>query len=194
MRYLRYITIGIILCAILAVVELMTPVHLMRKVQTNELIIGQLSFDLFFYLLIYTLYSDFKSKVSFALMLLCWVSVDFISYSGVSFGYKKHLWLSLFNLFTCTFMLLQYKHNVSAAKCFAIMASLQLFMVLNWFHGHNQTILYLNYHYIVAGINILTISTLIRWDGLLRIRANIIYHIGIICINIRYAFARRFYI
>lgn len=191
---MRKPNIWMIICIFAILVATTTILVHQRQIKLNFFDAGQALFDLQFYIVSTLLYYSFKSKSNFWALMICWVSMDAVGRSGLASGFEKNSWYALFNLFTCTFMLLQYKHNVSAAKCFAIMASLQLFMVLNWFHGHNQTILYLNYHYIVAGINILTISTLIRWGGLLRIRANIIYHIGIICINIRHAFARRFYI
>mgnify|MGYP003680029992 CR=1 FL=1 len=164
------------------------------KNQINLSNAGQILFDLQFYIVSTLVYYSFKSKSSFWVLMLFWVSMDAVGRSGLASGVEKHAWYALFSLFTCTFTLSQYKPNIPAATCFAIMGATQLFMVLNWFHGHNQTILYINYHHIIAGINILTISTLIKWDGLLRLRADIIYMLRVLWINFTHVFARRFYI
>lgn len=191
---MRKPNVWMIICIFAILVMITTILVHQKRINLNFFDAGQALSDLQYYIVSTLLYYSFKEKSNFWALMICWVSMDVVGRAGLASGFEKNSWYALFNLFTCTFMLLQYKHNVSAAKCFAIMASLQLFMVLNWFHGHNQTILYINYHYIVAGINILTISTLIKWDGLLRLRADIIYMFRVLWINFTHVFARRFYI
>ena len=185
----KLLILGILICAILAKATTI-QVHL-SLININP---DQISSGLPFYSIAILLLYKFKSKKMFYCLIFYWLSMDFIGYSGVAFGIEKNAWYALFSLFTCTFTLSQYKPNVPAARCFAIMGATQLLMVNNWINGHNQTILYLNYDYIIAGINILTISTLIKWDGLLRFRANIIYMFRVLWINFTHVFARRFYI
>ena len=165
-----------------------------RKINLNFFNASQLANDLQYYIISTLLYFSFKSKSGFWSLMFFWVSMDTVGRTGIATGIEKNAWYALFSLFTCTFTLSQYKPNVPAARCFAIMGATQLLMVNNWINGHNQTVLYLNYDYIIAGINILTISTLIKWDGLLRLRADIIYMLRVLWINFTHVFARRFYI
>ncbi len=191
---MRKPNVWMIICIFAILAMAMTiQVHQIKN-QINLFNASQVLSDLHYYIVIIILFYSFKSKSGFWSLAVFWLSMDFIGHSGIISGIEKHAWYALLSLFTCTFTLSQYKPNVPAARCFAIMGATQLFMVLNWFHGHNQTILYINYHHIVAGINILTISTLIKWNGLLRLRADIIYMLRVFWINFTHVFARRFYI
>ena len=172
---MRYLIIGVLLCAILAVSKMTNHLLSPQIINLNSNYMIDTVYDLSIYLLIPLLYSQFKNKVLLYVLLLCWISMDTVSYSSLFYGWKKHAWYAIFNLITLSYFAIQYKRNVNIIISFGIMVAFQIFMILDWFNGDSKTILYTNYHSILTGIHLLTISTLVRWDGLFRFRENIIY-------------------
>ena len=176
---MRYLTIGIILCAILAVT--MTESHHLTLIQAaKNLPLNQVVFrfiyDLSLYIIpVFFIYS-FKKKEFFYSLIFYWVSLDVIGYSGVIFGWEKHAFFAIFSLITLSYFSIQYKRNVNIIISFGIMVLFQLFMILDWFNGDSETILYNNYHYILTGIHLLVISTMVKWTIIDRFRAYLDYY------------------
>lgn len=183
---MRYLTIGILLCAILAVT--MTESHHLNleslSISAKNLELKQVVFrfiyDLSLYIIPISLFHSFKDRNFFYALLFYWLTLDVVGYSGFIYGWEKHAFFSIFSLITLSYFAIQYKRNVNIVISFGIMVAFQLFMIVDWFNGDDQTILYTNYHYILTGIHLLTISTLIRWTALLRLRAYIVYYIGLL--------------
>lgn len=175
---MRYLTIGIILCAILAA-DKMTN-HLLNQIRDQvssyNVIMYQTLFDLSFYLIPPVLLYQFKERVYFYALIFCWISMDAVTYSGIARGWEKHAWYAIFNLITLSYFAIQYKRNVNIIISFGIMVLFQLFMILDWFNGDSETVLYDNYHYILTGIHLLIISTMVKWTIINRCRAYFDYY------------------
>lgn len=178
---MQYLIIGVLLCAILAVTT-MENHHLILIQAAKNLPLNQVIFrfiyDLSLYIIpVFFIYS-FKKVEFFYSLVFYWVSLDVIGYSGVILGWEKHAFFAIFSLVTLSYFAIQYKHNVNIVISFGIMVLFQIAMVMDWFNGNSETILYTNYHYILTGIHLLIISTMVKWTIISRCRAYLDYYCG----------------
>tara|TARA_R100000951_G_C2615629_1_gene172656 strand:- start:524 stop:1141 length:618 start_codon:yes stop_codon:yes gene_type:complete len=194
--------VGIILCAILAAANL-TNLQLNLVKALGELNssaqVSELIYEFSVYILIPALYKAFKSKAQMYALLLCWLSCDIYFYvnipsvlnsidalSGMINGSSFYIGYATFYLITLTFISLQQNCNVSTALSFGIMFSFQLAMAADFIYAPSETFLSKNYHYILTGIHLLIVSTMVRWEIIARIRANIKYGFLVVRIRIGY--------
>lgn len=174
---MRYLTIGILLCAILEAAQMESHhQNLMLAARDLNHVISVIINDLILYVVVMALYPSFNSQKSFLMLIVCWISMDFIAYTGMAYGWEKHSFYAIFNLITLSYFAIQYKRNVKIVISFGIMVLFQLFMILDWFNGDSQTVLYVNYHYILTGIHLLIISTMVKWTIIDRCRAYLDYY------------------
>ena len=191
--------IGVILCAVTALQKnqslkqtlLASLKNLNQNFSFLELLTGISS-----YLLFPLFYKSFKSKPQMYALLLCWLSCDIYFYvnipsvlnsisalSGMINGSSFYIGYATFYLITLTFIALQQNCNVFTVLSFGIMFSFQLAMTADFIYAPSETFLSKNYHYILTGIHLLIISTMVRWEIIARIRANIKH--GFLVVRIR---------
>lgn len=191
--------IGVILCAVTALqknqslkqVLLASLKNLNQNFSFVELLTG-----ISVYLIFPLFYKSFKSKSQMFALLLCWLSCDIYFYvnipsvlnsidslSGMVNGSSFYIGYATFYLITLTFIALQQKRNVYTVLSFGIMFSFQLVMAADFIYAPTETFLSKNYHYILTGIHLLIISTMVRWTIIARLRANIKY--GFLVVRIR---------
>ena len=153
------------------------------KAQMLALLLCWVSCDLYFYLNISNSFILFYSEIISFLNINALLSHYNISPFIVNHGSAVYIGYTTFYLITLTFIALQEKHNVFTLLTFGIMCSFQLFMAADFIYAPTETFLSKNYHYILTGIHLLIISTMVRWTIIARIRANIKY--GILAIRCR---------
>lgn len=178
MRYIQHLIIGIILCIIvcLAAVQMESLLSQILVNRSLKQVVSIIIYDLSLYIIAIALYKSFKIKLSFTVLMMYWISMDFISYSNIALGWEKHAFFVILTLITLTYFAIQHKRNVSIITSFGIMVLFQIAMLMDWFNGDSKTILYSNYHCILTGVHFLIISTLINWSIIARIRAYINYY------------------
>jgi len=169
---MRYLTIiGVLLCVILVATKTANLAVILNRSERE--IIFQMIFDLSFYLIPLFVMGHFKDKALFYVLLFCWLSCDVSSYSGLLYGYTKNAYYALFYTISLSYLVIFHRKNINTIYSFAIMISFQIMMVVDWFNGDDQTFVYQNYHYLLTGIHLLIISTMVRWTIIARCRAYI---------------------
>jgi len=113
---MRKPNVWMLICIFVILAMMLTIQAHQKIININFFDAGQVLSDLQYYILSTLLYYSFKSKSSFWVLMLFWVSMDAVGRSGLASGVEKHAWYALLSLFTCTFTLSQYKPNVRSEE------------------------------------------------------------------------------